>query len=330
MITPNIKPLTSIENYESQYLSLFLQVFEHETDINMFRWKFSNSLSILNSAVIDEQLVGFYGFMQRNFTYKNRILNGLQSCDVMVAPHMRGRLTHSMFNKIFNNYIEYFQKNVEACHLFFGFPNQRAMKLGKRTSGYTLIDEFYWLEWREKFNHKLVKSYQVSYVPFDHAQLNLLNQCWSNMCKAYKHSYIGIRDANFIRQRYVAHPQIKYELLRVDHVITGNIAYVVIKKMNNEVLIMDVICSHDYFGTVVHCCADKLLDENQCEVVKMGITKQFSTDIIQMNPAVVISQSSPAPAAGSGLTSMSAPEMKEVYNSLYQNLFLTFGDADFL
>ncbi len=229
--------------------ALFAEVFHHEMSHALRRWKYGDGRGDSVIAYSGDRLAAHYGTLSRRVLFKGVPKLAAQVCDVMVTPGERGSLTRKgPFFLTAATMAEYFLLSHDVG---FGFPNQRAMKVAERLDLYHKVDQLASVYWplRTAFPHLSSRVRSLS-LPEDAAAVNAL---WADMAKDASAYIIGVRDAAFLRQRYVEHPEHDYQLYLVARRLSRRPlgVFVIRRGDNDEFELLDLIAPLSAFETVI-------------------------------------------------------------------------------
>ena len=322
--SPTIKNISAIDDFPLKYIHLFKDVFNADTSIDFFKWKFSETEHFLLAGLENNKIVSFYGLTPRTFSFQDQLFSGVQPCDVMVSPSFRGSLTGSLFQRMLNGYKQYLENNDTNYVFLFGFPHQRHMKLGERLSGYSLGDNFQWLEWNNESEYDDSQHCQLREITA--TEIAEIHTLWQAMKSSMNDHSVGIRDDDYIAYRYVNHPQFQYQAIRVSDNTNKLTGYIIFKSINRQRFIMDVIAAKPDIGKVCNTVAIYLLQTQDVIKVRIAISTHFSKLITDANACIHIAEHSPI--AIGNLVEKYWDNTQDIYQRLLNNVFLTLGDQE--
>jgi hypothetical protein len=177
--------------------------------------------------------------------------SAIQVSDVMVHPAERGVMTRS--GAFFVSAASYLERSIGygRPHLLaFGFPLQRALALPVKLGLYEQVDQMTELTWPAGagWSARLLRSERAGEQ--HHGSINRL---WRMMAAEFQGGIIGVRDADYVAQRYLRHPTVAYECLLVHKRLTGSPLGLCVMRMVDEQLaeLVDVIGPRDAFPALV-------------------------------------------------------------------------------
>ncbi len=317
----------TVPDLEEQYVALFKQVFKEDTSKESFYWKFSRSLDYLLGATDSKnQMVGFIGSVPRVFVNGGKEFLGIQYCDVMILDEYRGKVRTGLYQRMAITARGLFMRKLDGLTFVFGFPHKRAMLLGVRTGLYIKADDFLWLSW-DKSGTSHNEKYLVEEVSLASKHLSEIDQIWQRMQLSFSEETVGMRDSEYITFRYSQHPTESYSFLRIAKSPNVAEAYIIFKKVDDHIFIMDILSLKSKIGTIAHLAAEYLLNNCDCRGVRMPITEQFSHLILNVSDDVHAEESTPI-AIGNFDADPTWIKDRLVPDNLYENLFLTLGDQE--
>lgn len=263
--------------------------------------------------------MAFYGGMPRELFYKNSCLSFLQVRDVMVHPSMRGAFTvKGLFARTAERFLDEFL-GKDLFESAYGFPNDRAMKVGSLSGLYDPADQVQNLTWTpaEAVGEDSILEHKTDNKKLSQKVKRRYQKSLQKMMKCQSEFLIGDRSLAYLFKRYLNHPSYAYFLLEHRSLIWGSV-FIVIKKMNNNHLeIMDVIGSPKRFNRAINALKEWAYRRNY-----YSINGWFSDSIVsfidnfdQIEKACVV----PKPNRHG----------KDWPEKMHGHIWLTSGDTDF-
>ncbi|MFI3157694.1 MAG: GNAT family N-acetyltransferase [Methylococcaceae bacterium] len=234
-----IKEWAGHEN-EAELLDLFRTAFGHEMPPEQWRWKYQG-LDIQGALVRCEgRLAAFYGGMPRAIRLFGSPATAVQIGDVMVHPQERGVLKRKgPFFLAAANFAERFVGNNNVFPLAFGFPSERAYRLGARLGLYEQVGEIMRVTWPAVQTRPSLKIRIRALEADQHA---VVDQLWDEMAEALRDQIIGVRNWDYVQRRYLNHPTLSYQVFLVSSRWTGKpIGLFVVRILEDSVELMDLI-----------------------------------------------------------------------------------------
>jgi len=202
------------EQHLPAVFKLFEDVFGHEMTPSLWQWKYGEGRGQSRLVWRDAVLVAHYGGMTRDILFFGKPARACQIGDVMVLPSERGVLTRRgpfflATSSFLEHYIGFGLKHLVG----FGFPNSRAMKIAERLSLYKSVGRMAEITWTPLNRKPYITTYSHTITSIhDKQDIDIL---WARMARDLQDSLVGIRNWSYVKQRYLSHPQKKYEILIV-------------------------------------------------------------------------------------------------------------------
>lgn len=215
--------------------ALFSQTFQQEMPDKLWQWKYATENSRAIGVWRDDKLIAHYGGIGRSILFFGKPESAVQIGDVMVDTQERGSLTRKgPFFLMASTFLEYYIGYGKRYLVGFGFPNQRAMQVAERLKLYGEVGEMVELSWRPQLRSPLVKTNLKVIDRATKANIKVVNQCWQKMAANLQTAIIGLRDWNYIQQRYLNHPTRSYQVILVKNRLLLNPRGVLILRYDSE------------------------------------------------------------------------------------------------
>jgi len=199
--------------------ALFLEVFSQEMSDTHWQWKYGDGrgtgIGVWRDA--DAKLVAHYGGTSRNILFFGQDTLAFQACDLMVSASERGSFSRK--GPVFlatATFLEH-ELGYGAPHLLgIGFPNDRAYRLPKLLGLYRgsigAIHELIWPV--EGLGFSLLWCLHEIHLETQEEKA-FADSCWLNMADDLSNYIVGVRNAAYLRQRYINHPDKHYRIFIV-------------------------------------------------------------------------------------------------------------------
>ena len=203
-------------HHEEQWMQLFEAAFDYRMAAPLWRWKYRHNPLPGMGAWRGGELVAFYGGMAREVLFFGRPEMALQIGDVMTRPDERAVMTRSgPFQLAASTLIE---RTFGMPYLLgYGFPTDKALKVAQRLGLYEQVDQMMELSWDAEDSFAARFDEAVTLQPEHQRTVDAL---WAGMAQAFKADVIGVRDWNYVMDRYPSHPLNRYECLLVRQRLT--------------------------------------------------------------------------------------------------------------
>ncbi len=214
---------------------LFVQCFDQPLSPAQWNWKYGNRQGLASGAwLADGQLIAHYAGFPRRVVDAGQDRLAVQIGDVMVHPSERGRLMrHSPFYQVAAHFLE---QNVGTRARFlhaFGFPNERALRLGEQLGLYAPVCPVIQLVWSRPDALPTLSRWQQC-ITLTSNDLYRADSLWSQMRRDFTDALLGVRDAERLRQRYVNHPDQPYQVHGIRHRLTRRFLGIVVTRLHAE------------------------------------------------------------------------------------------------
>jgi hypothetical protein len=229
---------------------LFARVFGHPMSAEHWAWKYGECRGCgVGVWREDGRLVGHYGGVSRDILLFGVPSRALQVGDVMVDPCERGALSRRGVLFIAASTLLEREVGYGAPHLLgVGFPNARANRLpallGLYDTGLGRMMAVCWPARRTR------PGLRIRLRPLDPASAaggEVIESCWRAMAKSLPENVIGVRDAAYVRHRYLRHPENRYRFFVVRRRLGGApVGVLVMHRLDDRRCeLMDAIGSRD-------------------------------------------------------------------------------------
>ena len=236
---------------------LFQQVFGTPLLESMWRWKYLAGRGYAKFVCTHdgEDVVGHYGGWSRAVLLAGKAGYALQPMDVLVRRDQRGVLTRNGPMALGARALFEDQVGEGRKHVFvFGYPMDRAAKLGRKLGLYFDGGEVLELRWpchmmRPDWRVRVREMNDWPGQHFDAAA----NAAWQAMAADFAQDALGVRDAQWLRYRYLEHPLNRYHLLAVQNRLGGGVRGIAVLRAREggEFELLDLIGARRAFPLLV-------------------------------------------------------------------------------
>ncbi|MGZ4955526.1 MAG: GNAT family N-acetyltransferase [Methylobacter sp.] len=236
---------------ETELLSLFRAAFGHDMPAELWRWKYQGLDTLGTIVRRDDQTVAFYGGLPRAIRLFGTPATAVQIGDVMVHPQERGVLTRKgPFFLATASFSERFVGQGKVYSLAFGFPSERAYRLGARLGLYEQVGEIMRVSWPSLKARPSLKMRTRILKPDQHT---IVDNLWLQMAEALHDQVVGVRDWNYLQRRYLNHPTLSYQVFLVSSRWTRSpIGIFVVRILEDSVELLDLIAPPKHMPILVH------------------------------------------------------------------------------
>lgn len=226
--------------------TLFAQVFGHEMSPALWHWKYGDGRGFAVGLSRAGRLVAHYGGSTRQVLWASRPALACQVCDVMVAPEANAALVRK--GPMYQISATFLETELGWGHrhvLAYGFPSDRHHALARRLGLYDGVDSVVRASWPAA----AAAPPQLRSQALQDADLTprgrhaaTVQRLWSAMATAFAGQVIGVRDAAWLRQRYLAHPAVHYDVLLLRRRWTRRpVGIVVLRVQQQHLEVMDLV-----------------------------------------------------------------------------------------
>lgn len=196
---------------------LFAESFGHPISEALWRWKYGEGRGRGLFAVGPDGPVAHYGALSRPARFYGSPILALQPVDVLVRPRERGVLTRKGPMFLAATTLFEAEMGLGRRHLLgFGFPTARHLLLAERLGLFVPGGRVIELEWpvggiSPPQAVRWSDLHEGSGQRFD----RVVDLAWRQMARDLWGAIVGVRDAAWLRYRYLAHPERRYRIIAV-------------------------------------------------------------------------------------------------------------------
>ena len=207
---------------------LFGQVFGHELSAREWQWKYEPGRGVAMGLEQGGQLVAHCGGLTREVMFQGQRVRACQVCDVMVDASARAALNRN--GPLYRLTASFLEAQIgwgRPHRLGFGFPTERAFAVAERLGLYAAVDDMVCLAWHASKPrlHSLAKGAGAwlrdgpslhglradDLVP-QGLWAAAVDALWCAMAAALPELTLAVRDADWVRHRYLLHPRLNYQV----------------------------------------------------------------------------------------------------------------------
>lgn len=230
----------------------FRQVFGGDISAALLHWKYGDGRGRCWGAFADDgALLAHCGVTYREVLADGQRRRIAQLGDLLATPARQDGLSrrHSAFFLLIDAVLDSLSDALNPDALCFGFPSERAMRLGERLGVFASIDRIHELTLSPLMPAHL-PWWRLKVLSPDHALSaefgGQVDRLWQRMARVLGRNIVGVRDAAYLRHRYVCHPEHAYTLALVRPFWGAPTACVVLRKQGADLELMDVVgAPHD-------------------------------------------------------------------------------------
>jgi hypothetical protein len=222
MIEPATAPRWTLHRafseQDEEVLALFEQVFGHAMPLAQWRWKYAQAPMRGLMLRRGGALVGFYGAMPRKMASAGALVNTVQNGDVMVLPGESVLGRHGAMQRLVTAYVGEFVGPGKDYEFAYGFPNERAFRLGVKLGIYIEAAHLWTATWAPA---QQTLPWWLREEEMSARELGAIERLWAGMRKDWADFHIPVRDAAYWQSRFLSHPTNQYRLVLLKRRWTG-------------------------------------------------------------------------------------------------------------
>ncbi|RYF84113.1 MAG: GNAT family N-acetyltransferase [Comamonadaceae bacterium] len=262
----------------------FREVFGGDISPAMLHWKYGEGRGRMWGAFADSgDLLAHCGVMYREVLAEGKSWRIAQLGDLLATPARLDGLSRkqSAFFQLIDTVLASVRDDRNPDALCFGFPSDRAMRLGERLGLFASIDQVHELTLqalparRLNWWHMQRLTHEEAAAPsfLQHAQ-----RLWTRMAQDLGRDLVGVRDAAYLRHRYLDHPEHAYVLCCVRPRWGAPVAWAALRKQGGNYELMDVVAAREHRLTAVQVLR-RHLSELQGAALTLWLTQGQLKDI---------------------------------------------------
>lgn len=204
-------------NHE-QMLALFKNCFGHEMSPAHWNWKYAEGRGQAVGVWQGKELIAHYGGTTRDILMFGQPRKGLFPCDVMVKQEGRGSLSRK--GPLFlasASFLESHQGYGKMHTVALGFPNKRACAVASHLGlhYHDEVDHMLEIGWAPRPCRPQVWTELKKLSRDTRYSKEVTDRLWREMSRDFSAGLIGVRDWNYLKYRYIDHPDKHYEICLV-------------------------------------------------------------------------------------------------------------------
>ena len=225
-------------------LGLFENTFHHVMSLALRQWKYVHPDSLTVCVWEEDQLIGSLGGMPRKVLFFGQPQTAVQIGDVMVDASKRGILTKTgPFFRMTATFLERCAGFGKPFLFIFGFPNERHMRLSEHLNFYKEVGRLLEFSWPTLAKPPSIFAYLKPVNSHNINELSLtINRLWDLMAADLQNHVVGIRDWQYVLNRYLQHPENTYQIFLIKHKLTRKVTgLMVVHVQADRCSLMDII-----------------------------------------------------------------------------------------
>lgn len=246
------------------FQALFAEVFGNPLSPAMRQWKYGDGHGLSIGAWQEQRLVAHCGIFYRDVLVGGVARRIGQLGDLMAAADKAGGLArrNSPFFRLIRAVLAQLAGPDNPDSLAFGFPSERAMRLGERLGVFASIDQMVELQFPAQPASWLADR-RRQLLAADADFMRLADGLWAAMAADLGDAMVGVRDGAYLSRRYFAHPEHQYRLVEVRPFLSAKpLGLIVLRALGGGWELSDLL------GPLEHL--PRLLRAAQAEVAALG------------------------------------------------------------
>ena len=305
--------------------SLFTHIFKQPMTPSFHAWKYRPGKSGAIVVFKDGELVAHYGGVGAEIVLNGKESSAMQIVDVMVTPSARQAVRKtSPFFLAGSRFLEQFIGSEQPWLLGYGFPSDRHMRLAAHLGLYAPVGRMAELVWKSADMAKAPRPWwRVETLTLDNSPTSVgkLDRLWAAMRLDMHDVCAVVKDADWLRWRYLEHPERAYQVQLVSNRFTGKLIGLYVARQEGERLfLLDLVAPRATLAALIQLAAHDAQQQQLASL--MTWCSQGLIDWMPHSNAVVTPLAITTPA--NIWTKGPAPD------SLQDRWWLLPGDTDFL
>lgn len=243
-----------------EVLRLFHEVFGHQTDSRWYAWKYitggGNALGLWDDS---KHLKAHCAGTPRTVSWCGKPVAGLQVGDVMVSADIRGLLMRKgPFQQVSSRFYASRVGDGRPYQLAWGFPNQRHMRLGVKLDLFWDAGTISQLSWGVGKGRPSPWYTLTALTGAEKDFDKQVDAAWQAMAADLQDHVLGVRNAAYIRWRFLARPDREYQLFSLRRRFTGKVlALIVMRIADGRAELLDIIGPRSAVQSAVHAAINQ-------------------------------------------------------------------------
>lgn len=240
---------------------LFEDIFGHPMSEAHRHWKYGEGRGRGVAITCEGRMLAHYGGTTRHVLWQGRPAPACQVCDVMVAPEAnRALVRKGPMHTVSATFLEEHVGWNGAYSLAYGFPSDRHHVLAERLQLYTGIDSIHRASWPaapQSIDGQVEELTEPDLAPGGR-RVRAVASLWEAMANALADQIVGIRDAAWLRYRYLQRPGLTYQLLYLRRGWTRRpVGVVVLRKHERHAEVLDLVADPADFSAMIGIARDR-------------------------------------------------------------------------
>ena len=213
-MTPSTALMRCLETNELTLLQpLFESVFKQPVSAALLEWKYAGGRGESWAAwqAGDDRPFLHCGLSFRDVLVAGAPVRAAQLVDLMAEPKRAGlSREQSPFSLLMRKILDSLPRQDNPAGVAFGFPSDRAMRLGEHAGVYRSVGHWQALEFCGV--DAVIGPRVRAWRPEQATDLALADRLWHSMARDLADYSVGVRDSRHFIYRYLGHPEKQYTL----------------------------------------------------------------------------------------------------------------------
>jgi len=261
---------------------LFARVFGTEPSPGWYTWKYGDlggtAIGLWNDH---NELVAHYAGFTRTLLWQGQVVPAIQIGDVMVAPEVRGFLTrHGPFFQVCSQFFATQVGPGQKHALAFGFPNERAIRLGVTLGLYRNLGQIRQIHWPAHCMDLPLGWKWTRLLPNSFDLERTVNKVWHDMALDFSGHVVGVRNWDHIQSRFVKRPDQPYDFFCLRRWLPRRaVAIAVMRLTPGQAQLLDVIGPRNDFPLVIRAAIQQAAQVGATHLTAWG--SNLACDVFQ-------------------------------------------------
>jgi hypothetical protein len=234
---------------------LFEDIFGQPMSEAHWHWKYGEGRGHGIAITRDGRMLAHYGGITRQVLWQGRPAQACQVCDVMVAPEAnRALVRKGPMHTVSATFLEEHLGWHGTHPLAYGFPSDRHHVLAERLQLYTGVDSIHRASWPAVLQSVdgQVEVLDDSALAPGGRRVRAVARLWQAMAQALVDQVVGVRDAAWLRYRYLQRPGLSYRLLYLRRGWTRRPVGVVVLRLHEQhAEVLDLVADPADFAALI-------------------------------------------------------------------------------
>ena len=263
---------------QGQMQSLFAATFGHPLSDLLMRYKYAPGHGYSVGVWDGEgRLVAHCGVFLRRILMGGVPRSAVQLGDLMGSPRGREHLSRrgSPFFLLIDHVLSHLSRPDNPEALAFGFPSDRAMRLGEALGVFVQCDSLFQVDYPAAAAGGMFSDGAQAITAWSESVAHHIDAAWAAMARGFGEDLIGVRDAQYLAWRYFNHPVGGYRLYRIVGLWQRTLGFVVLKPNGTTWELMDIVGAVEHLPRLI-IAARRLVGQHGGATLMLWLTEQWA------------------------------------------------------